>query len=136
MRISMSAMYFTVDVLRVSSATYESTSGLQLLLFVLAPPTAAKRGYVGTPHTPAKGFALCTPLRPRPRASCRISQTLCPLHSLTSTPKGFVPGLPDLVPSALPTHRDLMKVQAIWPGAIRLTYLVQVCANSPCLPFA
>src|SRR6266704_457397 len=157
MRISMSAMYFTVDVLCVSSATYESTSGLQLLLFVLAPPTAAKREgmwghptprqralHSALPYVHAQGLragsprpcALCTSLRPRPRASCRISQTLCPLHSPTSTPKGFVPGLPDLVPSALPTHRDLMKVQAIWPGAIRLTYLVQVCANSPCLPFA
>src|SRR6266550_4697980 len=109
MRISMSAMYFTVDVLCVSSATYESTSGLQLLLFVLAPPTAAKRRYVGTPHTPAKGFALCTPLRPRSVALCRVSQTFCPLHSLLI--------------------RYLMELQAFWPGAIRLTYLVQVCVN-------
>src|SRR6266849_3086900 len=77
-------------------------SVLQLLLFVLTPPAAAKRVYVGTPHTPAKGLpsalpcvhtqtlcplhsltstprpcALCTPLRPCPRASCRVSQILC-----------------------------------------------------------
>src|SRR6266705_119959 len=110
MRISMSAMYFTVDVLYVSSTTYESTlSSFTITTFCPRAAYGGKERVCGdTPH-PGKG--------------------LRPLHSLTSTSKGFVPGLPDLGPSALPTHRDLMELQAIWPCAIRLTYLVQVCAN-------
>ncbi len=80
MRISMSAMYFTVDILCVSSATYESTSGLQLLLFVLAPPTAAKReGMWGHPTPRQRALHSALPyvhaqgLRagsPRPCALC------------------------------------------------------------------
>ena len=80
MRISMSAMYFTVDILCVSSATYESTSGLQLLLFVLAPPTAAKReGMWGHPTPRQRALPSALPyvhaqgLRagsPRPCALC------------------------------------------------------------------
>src|SRR5438046_34810 len=106
MRISMSAMYFTVDVLCVSSATYESTSGLQLLLFVLAPPPAAmSEGIWGHPTPWQRALPSALPYV-HAQGLRAVSQTLCPLHSLLI--------------------RYLMELQAIWPGAIRLTNLVQV----------
>ena len=143
MRIRNMAIYFTAGVLWFPQQCI-STQVLQLLLFVLAPPAAARReGMWGHPtprqraspsalpfyakvgegsgifRTPAKGFAFCTPVL------CEMGEGSGIFHTPA---KGFT--------SALSTHRDLTWLLAIWPGATRSIYLVQMCADQPSLLFA
>src|SRR5947207_13262053 len=98
MRIRMSAMYFTVDFLWFPQQRMNLLCQvLQLLLFVLAPPTAAKREMSGdTPH-PGKGL--------RPLHSLLIYVLAPPTAAMSEGMWGHPTPRQRASPSALPTHR-------------------------------
>src|SRR6266849_2381226 len=114
MRIRNMAIYFTAGVLCVSSIM-RIYSDLVLNLFVPTPPAAARKGVFGDTPNPGKGIR---PLHSRsareksfqghPEPRQRASPSALPFCTrakfsrIFQTPtKGYVPGLPDPVPSAL-----------------------------------
>jgi hypothetical protein len=131
MRIRMSATYFTVDVLYVSSATYKSTlSGFTITTFCSRAAFGGEERVCGTPHTPARALPSALPTHLCP-CTAYDGEERNELEHSTPRQRALPSALPFSISliSALFTHQGLREFQAIWPGAIRLAYLVRVCAN-------